>query len=268
MINLTDVTFIIPVNFDSEDRKTNFKITINYLLRNFETNIIVMESSSSSNEEFVKSVSDKITYVFHKNDSNIFHRTKLLNEMTKLSKTNIVVNYDVDVVFKPEQYIESRDMLLNGFDFCFPYGGKFYDINREFFNLVETDNLDSIDLNRCTLFNPNSVGGAFFFNKDKYMGIGLENENFISWGYEDWERIVRVEKMGFKILRIDGNLYHLTHHRNSNSDERNPYYNQNGNEFNKIKNMGKDELKEYIQTWGWNLTNNEYEKNNLNFEVN
>lgn len=263
MINLTDVTFIIPVNFDSEDRKTNFKITINYLLRNFETNIIVMESSSSSNEEFVKSVSDKITYVFHKNDSNIFHRTKLLNEMTKLSKTNIVVNYDVDVVFKPEQYIESRDMLLNGFDFCFPYGGKFYDINKEFFNLVETDNLDSIDLNRCTLFNPNSVGGAFFFNKDKYKGIGLENENFISWGHEDWERIVRIEKMGFRILRIEGNLYHLTHYRNHNSSSENPYYNQNGDEFNKVRGMNKEQLEEYIKSWDWVVKNNENMVDNL-----
>ena len=251
MIDFKDVTFIIPVNFDSEDRKKNFEISINFLLRNFNTNIIVMESSPNSNEDFVKSISDKITYIFDKNDSNVFHRTKLLNNMTKLSTTNIIVNYDVDVVFKVEQYVDSRNKILNGYDFCFPYGGKFYDIKKEFFSLVEKDNLDSIDLNQCTLFNPNSVGGALFFNKEKYTEIGLENENFISWGHEDWERVVRIEKMGLKICRVDGNLYHLTHFRSQNSSSQNPYYNQNGNEFNKVRFMSDVLLKEYIKTWGW-----------------
>lgn len=250
MIDFKDVTFIIPVNFDSQDRKDNFKITINYLLRNFDTNIIVMESSSNSNKEFVESVSDKISYYFDKNDTGIFHRTKLLNRMTNLSNTNIIVNYDIDVVFKPEQYVESRNKLLSECDFCFPYGGKFYDIKKEFFNLVETDNLDSINLNQCTLFNANSVGGAFFFDKEKYSKIGLENEHFISWGHEDWERIVRIEKMGYKICRIPGNLYHLTHFRSKNSSDQNPYFHKNGQEFHKVRSMSVDQLQEYIKTWG------------------
>ena len=251
MIDFKDVTFIIPVNFDSEDRKTNFKISISYLLRNFDTNIIVMESSPISNEDFIKSVSDKITYIFDRNDTGIFHRTKLLNHMTKLSTTNIVVNYDVDVIFKVNQYVESRNKILNGCDFCFPYGGNFYDIKKEFFNFVETDNLDSINLGQCTLFNPNSVGGALFFNKEKYTEIGLENEKFISWGHEDWERVVRIEKMGLRLCRINGNLYHLTHFRSHNSSGQNPYYHQNGMEFNKVRDMNNIQLKDYIKTWEW-----------------
>jgi hypothetical protein len=251
MIDFKDITFIVPIKFDSEDRKTNFKISMGYILRNFDTNIIVMESDVDSNEEFVKSVSEKINYHFVKNDSGIFHRTKLLNDMTKLSTTNIVVNYDVDVVFPIDQYVESRDRILDGYCFCYPYGGNFYDVPKQYFNLVETDQLNSIELTKCNLFNPNSVGGAFFFDKTKYLSIGLENEKFISWGHEDWERIVRVEKMGFKVSRVIGNLYHLTHFRSVNSSGSNPFYRQNGNEFTKVKNMDTNHLTEYIKTWGW-----------------
>ena len=144
--------------------------------KTFDTNIIVMESDNESNEEFVKSVSNKLTYVFNQTDSNLFHRTKMLNDMTKMSKTNIVVNYDIDVLFKPDQYIASRFALNTGVDFVFPYGGKFYDIPSRFFELIDSNNFDGIDLNQCTLFNPNSLGGAIFFNKDAYTKIGLENE--------------------------------------------------------------------------------------------
>ena len=66
----------------------------------------------NQNEDFVKSVSEKIEYIFEKNDEKLFHRTRLLNEMTKKTKTNIVVNYDVDVIFKIEDYVECREKVF------------------------------------------------------------------------------------------------------------------------------------------------------------
>jgi predicted glycosyltransferase involved in capsule biosynthesis len=251
MIDFTDVTFIIPIRFDSEDRKKNFEITITFLERNFDTNIIVMESDKDSNEEFVKSVSKKLKYVFEKNDSNLFHRTKMLNDMTKMCKTNIVVNYDIDVLFTIDQYISSKFALKTGLDFVFPYGGKFYDIPKKYFQNLLNNEFNNLRLSDCTLFNSNSMGGAIFFNKDAYSKIGLENENFISWGHEDWERVGRIEKMGYKIYRVDGVLYHLTHHRTHNSSESNPMFANNGNEYGKVMSMTKEQLTEHIKTWDW-----------------
>ena len=251
MIDFKNVTFIVPIRFDSEDRRNNFKTSMNYLLRNFDTNIIVLDSDKESNEDFVKSVSEKIKYVFEKNDEKLFHRTRLLNNMTKMAETEIIVNYDVDVIFPVEQYVESKKKIEEGCTMCFPYAGKFYDIPRKFFDLVNDDKLSEIPLNQCTLFNPNSVGGAFFFHKNRYHEIGWENENFVSWGHEDWERIVRVQKMGYEMCRTEGILYHLTHSRTVNSNDRNPFYQFNGQEFNKVKNMSKENLHNYIQKWEW-----------------
>jgi len=252
MIDFKDVTFIIPIRFDSEDRKRNFRITINFLEKNFDTNIIVMESDKVSNENFVRSVSNNLDYIFEKDDSHLFHRTRLLNVMTKKSKTNIVVNYDIDVLFTLDQYIASKSTLDAGIDFVFPYSGKFYDVNLGNFTNIENNEFDKINLNNCMLFSSNSVGGAIFFKKDAYQKIGLENEKFISWGHEDWERVGRIGKMGYKIYRVDGVLYHLTHIRTHNSSGSNPMYNHNGNEYHKIMKMNKDQLQEYINTWGWN----------------
>jgi hypothetical protein len=251
MIDFKDVTFIVPIRFDSEDRRNNFKTSMNYLLRNFDTNIIVLDSDKESNEEFVKSVSEKIKYVFEENDEKLFHRTRLLNDMTKMAETEIIVNYDVDVIFKIEDYVECREKILNGCTMCFPYAGKFYDIPKKFFNKVDIDKLSEIPLGECTLFNPHSVGGAFFFDKEKYSSIGLENENFISWGHEDWERIVRVKKMGHEMCRTNGDLFHLTHYRTPNSSDKNPFFNFNGQEFSKINKMSKEELEKHIGTWEW-----------------
>lgn len=251
MIDFKDVTFIVPVRFDSEDRRNNFKTSMNYLLRNFDTNIIVLDSDKESNEDFVKSISEKIKYIFEENDEKLFHRTRLLNDMTKMAETEIVVNYDVDVIFPLEQYVQSKEKIISGDVLVFPYGGKFYDIPKKFFSHVNGDKLKEIPLNQCTLFNPNSVGGAIFFNKVKYMEMGLENENFISWGYEDWERIRRVEKLGGTIGRVDGVLYHLTHLRTANSSGSNPYYNFNAQEYGKIKSMNKEKLQEHIKNWSW-----------------
>ena len=93
--------------------------------------------------------------------------------------------------------------------------------------------------------------GAFFFSKERYGSIGWENENFVSWGHEDWERIVRVQKMGYKMERTEGVLYHLTHSRTSNSSDKNPFYQFNGQEFQKVNSMSKEDLNKYIGTWGW-----------------
>jgi predicted glycosyltransferase involved in capsule biosynthesis len=224
---------------------------MNYLLRNFDTNIIVLDSDKESNEEFVKSISEKIKYVFEKNGDKLFHRTRLLNEMTKMAETEIIVNYDVDVIFPVEQYLESKKKIEEGCTMCFPYAGKFYDVPKNLFNLVNNNKVNEIPLGQCKLFNPNSVGGAFFFHKDRYGEIGWENQNFISWGHEDWERIVRVQKMGYEMCRVDGVLYHLTHSRTINSSGSNPYYGFNGQEFNKVKNMSKENLHNYIQKWDW-----------------
>lgn len=252
MINLKDVTFIIPVKLDSDDRRRNMKITLSYLQRNFDTNIIVCESDKESNEEFIQSCAIRpIIYMFDEDSSGIFHRTRILNEMTEASPTNIVVNYDIDVVFPVENYVAARDAINQGTDLVFPYGGPFFDIGEDLFRYVNENNVSQIPVQENQLLHPNSVGGAFFFNRERYKKAGLENENFLAWGFEDNERIIRLQKLGYKLGRVNGNCYHLTHHRDHNGWFTNPYIKENEAELEKIKNMNESEIRSYVSTWDW-----------------
>ena len=63
-------------------------------------------------------------------------------------------------------------------------------------------------------------GGAFLANRNSYIVSGMENENFYGWGPEDFERYSRWKNLGYKISRVKGNLYHLTHSRGTNSTYR------------------------------------------------
>jgi len=248
-----DVTFIIPVKLESEDRRTNMRIVLKYLQENFPSPIIIYESDKESNEEFIRSCTIRpIEYMFEKNDTGIFHRTRLLNEMTKAARTKIVANYDIDVLFPVRNYIQAEQVISkHGFTASFPYGGKFYDIPKSQFHLLNKDDIEKINLTECEIINPDSVGGAFFFNKDEYFKTGLENENFISWGFEDFERVTRLYALGNKVIKLPGVCYHLTHYRDKNGDNTNPYYAHNRTEYTKIKCMSKEQLEAYIKTWDW-----------------
>lgn len=249
--NLKDVTFIIPIKLDSSDRLNNYITVINHLTNLFDTNIIVCESDKTSNENLLK-IHEDVKYVFHENRSNYFHRTKILNIMTKMSNTNIVCNYDTDVVFPEQQYMSSvNEIKKNNCTIVFPYGGKFMNVPNKFFDLIKNNNFHEINEDLLELAHPNSLGGAFFFNKEKYAMAGLENENFMSWGFEDNERISRLQKLNHQVSRVPGLLFHLNHQRGADSVPENPYYQKNMQEYYKINSMNKNQLEEYIKNWGW-----------------
>ena len=47
--DLTKITFMIPVRFDSMIRLENLILSVNYICRNFKTNIIVLQASKYDN---------------------------------------------------------------------------------------------------------------------------------------------------------------------------------------------------------------------------
>ena len=89
-------------------------------------------------------------------------------------------------------------------------------------------------------------GFCQFFNREEYIRLGMENENFISYGYEDDERYHRFN-MCSDVVRINDTIFHLEHKRSENSWFTNPHIEGNRKEWNKLKFYGKDKLEEYYQ---------------------
>jgi predicted glycosyltransferase involved in capsule biosynthesis len=245
--DLKDVTFTIPVRIDSQDRVFNLQYIIKYLSNNFDTNIIIYENGPTAGK--LELNLPNVEYVFEIN-TGVFHRTRYLNQMTRLAQTKFIVNYDCDVLFPIKQIVKAVNLLRNNtVDYCYPYSGLFVNIPKTALN--ETFTVDNLDSTKYPNFGNNSVGGAVIWNKDVFVAGGMENENFISWGAEDWERMRRFLALGYRPGRVNGPLYHIEHSRTRDSSESNPHYVNNTQEYNRIVNMTKDGLLKEIKTWPW-----------------
>ncbi len=219
--DLKDMTFLIPIRIDTMIRLENILLSVRYLLRNFETNIIILESSDYQNNILSELIDKHIQYIFVEDKDPVFHRTKYLNIMTRKSTTPFVSIWDADVIIPKSQIIDSVQKLREGFDVAFPYDGNFYDttdIIRELYFRTKSIKVLSKNKDKMTLiYGDQMKGGAIFVNKKAYVQAGMENEKFYGWGPEDWERHERWKVFEYKMHCSDGCLFHLTHPRGNNS---------------------------------------------------
>jgi predicted glycosyltransferase involved in capsule biosynthesis len=258
MIDLTDVTFTIPIRYDTDDRIRNIVTTLSYLLGNFNTNIIILESDSDIKmRPYIEKFFNKnVKYMFIKEDSDIFHRTKFLNIMAKEAETEVISNYDADIILPIPQYIIAKEAVKNGtLDACTAFSSITFNVKKEYHKRIEeTKSINWMNLQEMT-FAPHkhavAKGGVVFWNKKKFIEVGMENENFISWGPEDQERVERCLKLGYKWGRAEGLLLHLDHDRLLNSDGGHRFIQQNDAEFEKIKSFTKEQLQEYVKGFSW-----------------
>jgi predicted glycosyltransferase involved in capsule biosynthesis len=254
-IDLKDLTFLIPVRIDSNERHENIKMVLEYLKSNFNTTIIVLEADAKEQVNN-KLIDEKI---FIKDTDPVFHRTKFLNEMTCFSNTPYLAIWDTDVLVAPHQIVKAVNLLRQTeAGMVFPYNGQFYnmpELIKEVFK--ENGSFEVFEKNTGKFklaYGSISVGGAFIVSRKKYIKAGMENENFYGWGPEDMERVKRWEILGYKIHRVDGPMFHLHHPRKQNSW----FYDveielRNRKELLRICKMNSEELGREVSRW--ELTN-------------
>lgn len=220
-IDLSDVTFLIPVRVDSIIRLENLLMTIDFLYKNFQTQIMVLEADAYPNGIIRKLLPSAVKYFFVEDKDLVFYRTKYLNEMTLKSATAYLGVWDADVIVPKEQIAEATTQLRSGSDIAYPYKGLFYETSypiRELY--LKTKKIEVFIKNKNKMQLPagdTSLGGAFMVCKSVYVRAGMENSKFYGWGSEDTERYYRWLGLGYKIHFTTGCLYHLTHPRGSNS---------------------------------------------------
>jgi hypothetical protein len=253
MENLTNTTFIIPVCIESEDRLNNAKTVLGYLNHHFKTNVKVHEMTDSETkliflDEF-KNLN--IEHIVEQSNLSEYHRTRQLNEMLDRVTTNVVVNYDIDVILPVQTYVDASKMIINKKSrVVYPYGeGQFQKrifttFDREIFNIQF--NLNDIPKNQYDIWDA-KYGHCIFFDTKKYKKEGGENELFIAYGPEDVERYCRFNKIGYKIDRINNFIYHFEHSRTPFSNNLHKHYENNNNLFNELNNLDCQQTIEYYK---------------------
>jgi hypothetical protein len=256
-INLTKATFIIPIRIESSDRLRNVITILAFLLENFDTNIIVKEVDSESIFQrdalpILKDILDvdiNINHIFEKSSEPSFHRQRVLNEMIMEANTEIVVNYDCDVLLPVSSYNTAYSALLhNTYDIVYPYGQGMYQYQVKATDEIVSQFLNSYDFNILERYSNKYIsdfGWVQFFNRRVYIDGGMENENFVAYAPEDKERFYRYETLGYNIGRVNTPVYHLEHSRGQNSWINNPHMQKNNDLWNTIQQMSKDQLKQY-----------------------
>jgi len=248
MTDLKDLTFLIALKIDSEDRLNNLDTTINYLQYHFNTNIVICE------QDVQPKIKNRYNceYVFSET-KEFFNRQRGVNLAARKAKTPVIVHYDADILLTPNQIKKSVEIIsTKQAQIVYPYDGKFYDVPKKYHSQIkQTNSLDDINLAECTLFNPHSVGGAVFFDTNVFWEGGGANEKFIGLGYEDNEIHTRFKTLGYQIARVSKPLFHLTHERKETSFNYNPYLDYNRLEYLKIEKMSKQELINEVSTWNW-----------------
>ena len=259
-IDLSQATFIIPIRIESPDRLRNVVTTTAFLLENFNTNIIIKEVDAEPVfqrdalpilEDIVEvdDIWKNFNYIYEKSDEPLFHRQRVLNEMLMESDTDIVVNYDCDVILPISSYEAAYKALTESdCDIVYPYGNGMYQkqvaandtVCSNFLANKNYSNLDDV-----SKLHTSDFGWAQFFRRKVYIEGGMENENFKAYAPEDKERYYRFGVLGYKIARINNYVYHLEHARGENSWFTNPHMQSNMEEWEKINQMSKTQLLKY-----------------------
>jgi len=203
--DLKDLSFIIALRIKDNERLNNINITVNYLLKNFNTNIIIVEASDLSCKSQFEFDIEAITHVFIKDENPTFNRSKYFNIGLTHVITPVLVLYDCDILLPIESYILGRNKILEGFDMFLPFSDLFYNINYENKKLInETLDLNTIKINE---YDRPGCGGACFMNAEIYKYLGGDDENIAGWGPDDIDRIYCMKKFGLKISNLDIHHY-------------------------------------------------------------
>lgn len=249
--NLRDLTIAIPVRCESDQRRRNLEIVVRYLLRWFDVRILVAEDGSQDAPHLLRGL-DVTCFAYH-DGGDLLHRTRLLNRLVRAASTRLVAIYDADVLLPPAQMIAAVRMLRHeGCHGVLPYDGRSFDIPEHLHEgIARSLSVDMLDPASLPCMNTYAVGGVVLWRRAAYIEGGMENERFVSWGPEDRERCVRFQRLGYRIERTDGPLFHLTHLRTPNSGFDNPRYDDNDREWRRIERMSAAELRSEVAGWPW-----------------
>lgn len=253
--NLKDVSFLIPIKIDSQDRLTNIYASMAFLDKYFQTHIIVMEVDQQQRINPDK-LPPGTKYIFQKASSARLHRTKVNNHMIHLAETQFIALYDADVIIPVKQILATIKLLRQGgHHIVSPYDGVFLNVDvllKEMFIRFQDDEFLEVNKLKNGIASKRSFGGCIFIDRKCYVDAGMENENLTSWGPDDVERIKRMQILGYKTQRIKGNLYHLHHQRAADSGYLNSAeYEKLMFEYLNVAAMEKEELLDTIYKWTW-----------------
>jgi hypothetical protein len=250
--DLMDATFTITVRIDSADRLENLSASLRFILKHFNTTIMLLEADKESKIP-PGIIPPEVQYIFVKDDSEQYLRQQYNNYLLRNASTDIVIKYDVDAIVPPSQMNNAVNAVRSGNAIVsYPFDGRYINVK----GVLRTSFIKTLDIRIFSKYitahdsTYHSYGACVIVNKRIFFKMGIDNEGFKGWGFEDQEVYKRAKILGMSISRQEGTVFHLHHQRGTHSyffnyDEVLNSY----REFMKVCNMDKDQLTNYIAEW-------------------
>lgn len=253
-IEMKDVSVLIPMRLDSLDRLDNLLYVVNYLIKYFDINVYVLHADRRQHNYLARLMPEECNYTFMEDIDPIFHRTRYINMLYRMCKSPILAIWDADVILAPNQVEYAVNSLrYNDCEVCFPYDGKFLNVDPILKDCFESSQLD-VDLlirnqsKMNVLYNNIQNGGAFFISKEAFLYSKGENVFFYGWGPEDWNRLEKWRVLGYRIIRSQGPLFHLHHSRDINGDYSSYFQRKNCQSILSMTQVSSSDMLSDIQT--------------------
>jgi hypothetical protein len=238
---MRDVTFTVPLRIDSGDRLSNVLAIVGHLRRTYPSRIII----GSEEPDSLRAIVPRGVEVMGIDGGLVlpFHHTRVLNDLARMVDTTVLVNIETDIII-PRPNCAGREAHVDGRGRpCCPTTALTSAARRR----------SSPPGGRCGRDGARSGTGSrrMHGGNAAVHQNGMENEHFISWGLEDDERLVRVQKLGGAFRRLSGPLFHLQHERGPDSSDNTPYFPNNREELRRITSLSPARLAEEVRTWPW-----------------
>ena len=255
---MRDLSFVIPLRIDSDDRLRNLEIALRFISRFFPASeVIVVESSVSPRASGVCAANPAVRFRFHE-DYGPFSRGATSNIGLSQVTRRFVAIYDADVLLDPRAISRAVRLMRTGIvKAVLPFNWIFADISGSLARRVGAD-LDFGVLGRIRSIGraPHVPGldvrivkgGVLIADRDVLRLEGGFNKNMVSYGWEDVEIIHRLNKLGYHVYSLRAfSCVHLDHARGPDSVG-NEYYEPNEAEFKKVMAMSRPALERYVET--------------------
>lgn len=248
---LKDLTIILPIGIETEDRLRNFLFTSSYLFNICpETKFIFHEMGDKNHIQNVNNPNLLCLYTKTPKIDKIFHKTWCINRALEYVDTKVVCIYDVDVLIPLESIKDAcNNILNNNFDMVLPYSyGLFQKM------ILEYEECEKFKINfdfnefKTIQLNSSFYGHVQFFNTQSYCELGGENEDIVGWGPEDQEKLYKMLYFGYKVKYLENSyVWHIEHQRIDPRVHETENYHKNMSILDNIRNMSEADKKVYYQ---------------------
>ena len=257
-IAMKDLSFIIPIRVDTEDRLDNCLTILRFLQLHFpEAEVLLMEQDAETRTDRIIEAFPGVRRNFEPNPGR-FSKSLAVNHGVELSTRPLICMCDTDILLHPDAIRRAcRILRMRMGRVVIPHNRIFVDVSGE----LKSEISASLDMNKYGRFRrfadapagKNSVtrdcnGGIFLAEKEVLQFAGGLNRKMISYGWEDTEFIRRLDKLGYYTFMLpEFNLVHLDHRRGADS-RINEMFDVNRAEFEKVNAMNRRQLQSYIET--------------------